>query len=333
MWDPFNLWGRPEDYGVRQIGELNPLIYFTLLLNQAGFSFALSFFIFQVFYFFLGLIGFYLLSLRIFQNKALAYLAMILLMFTTMGSNLFNDIHVINVLVPSIWFFYFLIGFSQHKKTVHLLGLTCSASILIVTFIPFYFLTVLLMVLVGFGLLYSGSLKTIMRGYADFLINHKRVSLFCFLTIALALIPPLMFYLHGQSGEYVYSWRNTGGGSGAMGLSRQAINQSSIAGAFWLTGLFSYLDNLHAGSIFIPIFAFLVGVLGMVTRPTKLLILSLSIFVSLVLISLGDVTPVHGFLFDHIAFFQKFRNLHFLLWLSLPFFILFIVEQFRLLQA
>lgn len=333
LWNPFYAWGRPDYFGQRQIGEFNPFLYISLMLNQAGMSFALSYFIYLICYFFIGVGGFYLLSKSLLKKKSAVYLSTWLFMFSSFGSNLFNDIHIINTVIPAIWFFYFWMEFTKQLKPRFFLGMTFSMMILAVTFIPFYFLCVWMIFLLMYGLIYPKDILKYLHNYFNFCLRHKWLTVFCIFSVAVSLYPAWQIYLDTQQGNFLCSWRGDELGVQAADLSWKMISQSSLAGPFSITGLFSFLHNLRAGSIYIPIFAYIILLFGVFVPLTRRLILLFLVGTTIVLISLGDATPLHHWLYDHLFFVRKFRNLHFLFWFAAPFFILFIAEQFQYLDS
>lgn len=333
LWNPFYAWGRPDYYGQRQTGELNPFLYVSLILNQIGMSFALSYFVYLISYFFFGVWGFYLLSKSLLKEKSAVYLSTWLFMFSSFGSNLFNDIHIMNIVIPTIWFFYFWIEFSKQLKPRFFLGLIFSMMILAVTFIPFYFLCVWMIFLLLCGLIYPRDMHKHLRHYFNFCLKHKWLTVLGIFSMGISLYPAWQIYADAQQGNFFCSWRGDENGSQLADLSLKTISLSSLAGPFSLTGLFSFLDNLRAGSIYVPIFAYIVLLFGVFVPLTRRLILLFLAGTIILLISLGDVTPLHQWLYDHLFFMRKFRNLHFLFWLAVPFLVLFAAEQFQYLNS
>ena len=353
VWNPFNAWGRPDDFNMRIIGEFNPFLYLIGCLTHLGLSFSLAYFIFVVAYYFFGLMGFYLLAKRIFRDEwpsqeapamtpnkgigggAFAYLALILLMFSTQGALLFNDVMIIFIFVPTAWFFYFLVTFTETHHKRDFLGLTFVVMMIATTNLPFYFLTLFLAFLICFCILFFRDLKSILPGYFKFLMGHKILVVFCLLSFGMSLVPELLWYKAATNGEYVFNWRGVSPmSSNVADLTLEAINRSGIVGVISLAGLFSGLNySVHVGFPYIPIFAFLILLLGSAVPVSKRLVLFLSASLLVFLISLGSLTPIHRFLYHHVFFFRLFRNLQFLVWLSVPGLVLFLTEQCRLLLS
>jgi len=329
MWDPFNFWGRPDDFAVRVIGEFNPFLLICAFITKLGISFTNAYAFYSSAYFFTGMYGFYLLSKRIYQNETAAFLALTILLFSSFSTNIFNDILVILMFVPAVWFFTFFISFIGKQERVYFLGMTFCAMMIAVTYIPFYFITVFLFVVIGFGLIHFRKLIDIFGIFYRFALKENFFVSGCTLCLLLALIPGLLWYQASLQGDFVMSWRAGEPASNAAAMSYEGIARSGIAGPITLSGLISDLDYIRAGSFFVPIFAFIILLLGVIVPITGRLILFLFVGTVLLLISLADVTPVHRFLFEHAVIFKYFRNLHYLLWLALPFYTLFAVGQFK----
>jgi len=110
MWDPVRNFGVPIEFFLRRICPYNPLCYLILVLDKIGFGFDSAYLIWITLYYFLGMIGFYLIAKHLFRNKTAAFLAFLILMFSSLGTRLF-DSYINLVIVPMIWFFSFLSRF------------------------------------------------------------------------------------------------------------------------------------------------------------------------------------------------------------------------------
>ena len=103
LWDPFWFNGAPNDFFLRRIGAFNPLYLIILLLKSVGIPYTLSYLWFLAAYYWSGMIAFYLLAMRIYQNRFLAYTGYLILLFSALGTRLF-DSYMMLVTVPLIWF-------------------------------------------------------------------------------------------------------------------------------------------------------------------------------------------------------------------------------------
>ncbi|OGX05390.1 MAG: hypothetical protein A2Z88_00705 [Omnitrophica WOR_2 bacterium GWA2_47_8] len=327
MWNPFNVWGRPDFYSPRMIGEFNPFFHLIYILEKIGFSFGVAYYIFSAFYYVLGMLGLYLLAKRVLNDRAGAYLALLLLLFSTLSFELFNNGVMVSVLFPTIWFFYFLVAFTQTPHRVFLLGLTFTAMLIAVTYLPFYFLTVFLSFLLGFTALYGRLLPSILMSYWKFIKDNKLLVAFCLLS-ALYAMGPGFFWLTGSS-EYFVNWRHATSGSQAAAIPYKVTTAGGYLSYFHWQQLFSDLKSTGLGHIYIPIFAYIILFLSLIVALNRRMVLLFSLSFFIFLISLGDTTPVHKFLYDHAAILKYFRNLHFLVWFFIPPLLIFLGETFK----
>lgn len=331
-WNPFNAWGRPDDFNVRLIGELNPFLYLVLLLNRLGVPVPTAYSLYLISYYFCGMAGFYLLAKRILRDKNMAYIATVLLLFTNLGSNLFNDFGLILITIPIIWFFYFLTAFIQTGQKAFFLGLTFSVMIILTTYLPFFFLTVFFCFLVFFGLFFFREMIAALSQMGRFFRNHKSITILCLAAILLSLMPGLLWYQAAGTDGYIINWRGIETeGMHTANLSLKAINFGGIIGSHTFEGMFTNTQTLNLGMTYVPVFTFLLFLLGAAVPLQRRLILLFGISFSLLFISMGDALPLHGFLHKYIFFFRWFRNLHFVTWLAVPVFILFVVSQLQIL--
>src|SRR5207253_1176852 len=120
---------------------------------------------------------------RLFAEPAVGFLAALLLMFSGMGFQVFVS-YLLFIIVPSIWFVYFLASFFQTigrsegdrrpAARLHLVGLTFCLMLVMSTYIPFYFLTALLTGAAAFCLVYADSLKFMASAAGRFVRANKR---------------------------------------------------------------------------------------------------------------------------------------------------------------
>jgi len=298
-----------------------------------------SYLIFLAFYYFLGMTGFYFLAKRIFRNTPMAFAAYLLLMFSSLGTRLF-DSFIIGIFVPGAWFFYFLTAFTEKPGKRFMLGITFTLMIIVTTYVPFYFVTIFLIFLMCFGVIYFRDLKTIFLKYSCFFKTNKIFSCLCISALLLSLVPGFLFYQESARGEYVLPIRHAGSSiENPLGVRIQTMGGGGIvplAVKESLTlktgqGLFSNLRQYQLGTFYIPVFAYLLLLFGGMTSINKRLVLLAAWGFGIYLISLNDATPLYHFLYDHIFYFKYFRNFEFFLWVVLlPIGILFLVEQFQM---
>ena len=92
LWDPFSFWGKADNLDMRFIGEFNPFLWLYPLFLKLGFSPPQSFIFYAIGYYFIGLIGFYLLAKRIFKDRLLACCAFVLFLFSSEVAPIFNNL-------------------------------------------------------------------------------------------------------------------------------------------------------------------------------------------------------------------------------------------------
>ena len=330
LWDTTRASGIPTSLFLRRIGEFNPIFIVLLVLDKAGLSFTHAYLTFWAFYLFLGLVGFFLLSKRLFNDTRIAYASYLLLMFSSLGTRLF-DSYILIVFIPMVWFFYFLVAFSQKCERYAFLGITMTTMILFTTYVPFYFVTIVLAFLLCWPLIYFRNLKELGRRYITFLKNNKMFVGVCLVILTLSCIPSLLFFQEAREGEFVLPARHFASESkNVLSVHIDSITQGGVAVPNLLDNILVNLQNFKPGILYIPLFAYLILVFGIITRMNKKLFLFFLWAIIIFLVSSVDTTPVYKFLYEHVFFFRYFRNLHFFVWLILlPLLILALGEQFR----
>lgn len=339
LWEHFRQGGVPAEFFMRRIGSFNPLFFIVFVLYKIGLSFPSAYVTFLGLYYLTGMIGFYFLAKKVLRDSTAAFVAYLLLTFSALGTRIFDSYFNL-VLIPMIWFFYFLIAFVERQEKCFLLGLTFTAMILFSTYIPFYFLTIFLLFLVCYVVFYFRNIKIIPRLLLQFSKKNKVFVCFCAFAVVLSLVPGIILQqsLGKEKAEVVlprrhYNYEHTPSpGSSQLSVDIQTIIKWGIMEDIMYSVSFSDLRNFHLAIFYMPIFAYLIFLLGVFTRINKKLAYFF-VFAFLVLI-LGAPHKVsfHNFIREHIFYFKYFRNLHFFLWLVLlPLFVLFLAEQFRLL--
>ncbi len=332
MWDPIRLSGTPTEFFYRRIGEVNPFYMLILLFVKIGVSFDTAYFTFLAGYYFLGMFGFYYIAKRLFSHTYLAFCAYLLLMSSSLATTLFGSF-VMLVLTPSIWFFFFLLDFYTTPNKRSFLGMTICLMIIAITYIPFYFLTTLIVFIFCFSLFYFSCIPRALYIFFGFIARNKWFSLMCVLFLLLAIVPGLLFYVQGYQSELVLPVRTHNALSTHMaevGLQSNAVG--GIATQNILKDLFTNYESMLLGKVYISIWVHLLFLLGLIAakRSPRLMLLALW-GVIIYWISLYDATPIYKFLYEHILFFKYFRNFQFFIWLTLlPVYVLVCVEHLKL---
>jgi len=332
LWDPWWNSGVPAEFFLRRIGNFNPLYLSILLLYKLGLSLKIAYLLFLSFYYFLGMAAFYLIANKIFKNSLAAFLAFLLLTFSSLSAQLFFSF-IVFVFVPIFWFFYFLLAFSESQQKHFFIGMVFTLMIILTTYIPFYFLTMFLLFIICYSALYFRKFKNDIRNCLSFIQRNKKTVIACALILIISLGPGVMLYKSAEGGGITLPARHKDAPTeNVFTIGARKVAGGDISSQIYFNQLISNLDDLKLGVLYIPIFAYLIFLLGLVTRTNKRIIL-LALFGSTIfLIALTDTTPVQKFLYKHIFYFKYIRQSYHFFWFAvLPAFILMISEQFRML--
>ncbi len=332
LWDPFLFWGRPDNIDSRFVGEFNPFLWLYAIFSWLGVSPPSAYAFYSTIYYFVGLIGFYLLAKRFLKDELLAVLGFVALMFSSLAITVFNNYCITLLWVPIVWFFYFLLAFSQDPRRKFILGLTFSIMLLTTTYMPFYFLTIFACFLIGIVLFYFGETKAVLKKSVRFVRENKVFVLLCGLAIGASMIPGILWFLASEKGEYILSWRHAGSDSlNAASMNFDKIASGSIVGPMTFKGLFSDLSHSNQLLFFVSIFVYIVLCLSIINGINRKSLFLIVVGFPLFLLTLTDLTPVLKYLYDHFYIFRLFRNIFYLLYLAIvPLVILFVLEQLRL---
>jgi len=332
LWDSSKHSGLPVEFFLRRIGSFNLLFFLIIILKKIGLPYRLAYLFFLSFYYFLGLIGFFVIANRIFKNFFIAFTAFLLLMFSSLGTRLF-DSYIILTVTPLIWFFCFLILFTQDPKKHTLLGMTFTLMILLTTYIPFYFINILLSFLICFSLFYFNQLQQILKRSLVFFNKKKIFTFMCLICFLFSLMPGILFYIEGGKGEIVIPKRGVKHEEMRDHMVKVDIDTIEDWGVVEDIGYSvaspDYRD-FNFAIVYVPNFIFIILLLGLLSKINKRLVFYMVWGIGLFLIT-SPHAQIYRFLYEHIFYFKYFRNLHFFVWLILlPVFILFTCEQLRL---
>ena len=344
LWEPFISLGRPF-YAISICNLFNPVTQIVPLLKLCGINYAIAFVIYMVVYFFIGCIGFYFLSREILKNRYMAYLAYLAMMFSSLGASMFTQFTFLEIVVPAIWFFYFLLRFARQQNQGNFLGLAFTKMVLISSYLPFYFVTVFLCFLLVFIFLYTRELRKFCISFYKFSIKNWRLSLLGVIGILLAAAPLLAYKVLDSGGDVVAPGRHcqyttaqecydrTMGRQG--GMAYDEITRSGTLGErLDMQYLFGHLDKITYGSdsfLFLPVWVYVLIGLSLFLRLKRLTVLLSSMAILIGLIASGNASGLFGFLYRHIPFFTYFRNLFFLGAFLMPIVILLGLYQLQML--
>ena len=239
----------------------------------------------------------------------MAYLAYLALIFSSLGASMFTQFTFLEMVVPTIWFFFFLLRFARQQNQGNFLGLTFTAMVLISSYLPFYFMTVFLCFLFVFILLYMKEAQKFCIDLYHFFLKYWRLSLFCVIGIFLAAAPLLAYKILDSSGDVVapgrhcqYSsaqecYERTMGRQG--GMSYDEITRSGTLGErVDMQYLFGHLDKITYGSdsfFFIPVWIFVLLGLSFFLPLKRVTILLSTMALLIGLIASGNALACMGF--------------------------------------
>jgi len=333
LWDPFWYQGVPNDFFLRRIGIFNPFYSIIILLESLGLPYVLAWVWFWMGYYLSGMIAFYLLSMRLFNNRFIAYAGYLLLLFSASTVRLFNSFEML-ITIPIIWFFYFLVAFSQTPRKQFFLGMVLFFIILASTYIPFYFLTFFVLFLFLFSLFYAREIPIIISRYAGFFRVNKVLVIISLGVVFLSFLPGAVLMCHSFKQEIVLPLRHGDSSSQIAFSVPPSTLQWSVVEE--LLDSFCFWDLKPKGSlnVYVPFFACVIFGLGLFCRISRLSIFLLVCALSLICIFLPSGPPIYDFLYNHVFFFKTFRNFHFFIWFVLvPIYILFASEHWRMFES
>jgi hypothetical protein len=346
LWDPFVLLGTPF-YAITLCNLFNPAVLLVPLLKWVGFNYYQAFITYMLCYFFTGAIGFYCLAKILFKDKALAYVAFLLLLFSGIGASMFNQLTIVELFVPAVWFFVFLLKFADGFKKSDFLGLTFSAMTVTIAYLPFYFATLLLCFSVLIFVIFFNESKRFVSGLLQFLNLHKGLVAVCILGQCIALTPLVVYKMmddgrdvvspgrHCNYAELVDCYDRTLNEKGGMSY-KESSQGGGLAERVDLRGLISHLDKASYGIdqfFYLPVIVFVLLILSMFALVNRQQCLLAFLAVFLTMVGMGEATPVHRFLYEHLFYFRYFRNLFFFESFIIPLVILFAVGQLKALMS
>jgi len=332
LWDPLWFCGAANNFFLQRMGCFNPFILVTLVFKSMGVPYTIAYLMYLAVYYFVGCVGFYLLARLFLKDKTSAFVAFFLLLFSALGTRIF-DSYMILMFTPIVWFFYFLVSFSEEPKRHSFVGIVFTLVIIFTTYLPFYFLIVLASFLLFHVLFYGKTLRTLFPKYIGFAGRHKILVGVCAVMLLASLTPGYLFFKSAKENtDVVMPARNTNPDAGGLGVQRQDHSNSwaILEEIFFARDYYTDMTQIKFAILYVPLFAYLVFFLGFFTRSNKKLWFLFTWSAGLLILSIPAASPVYGFFYDHVILFKYFRNLHFLLWVALlPIACLLLAEQLK----
>ena len=207
LWDPLWSCGSPNEFFLRRIGPFNPFLLLIIIPYKLGLPYWIAFASFITFYFFLGMAGFYKLALEVLKDKRSALLAFVLLSFSSLGTRVF-DSYIMMFMTPAIWFFYFLFVFGRTFQKYALGGMVFCTMLLMTTYIPFYFIVIVLTFGLFFVPVFPRESKSFVFGLMEFGRRNPFFFLLCVAAVAASCVPGLMFFKQAGQGTFAMPLRH-----------------------------------------------------------------------------------------------------------------------------
>ena len=329
------MWGESTQIFFNYVGIFNPMWLLTVMLNGCGLSFYQAFLFSISFYFWLGQLGFYLLAKTVFQNARAAYFAFILFLFSSVSMSMFAQYHPQLLYIPSIWFFYFLLTFLKQPSRLSWLGITFTAAVILTSYLPFYFLTVLLIIFLFSLIFYSSTIKAAISPSVHFLRANPGLAAFSLGIVVLAFLPGYHAYQSTVNKEIVAPFRNGNveKKTGVELVDYEKVSKNGISSRMDLEDLYANLDIVQYGDdgfFYLSPFFYLLLILGAGLRINRVMAVCGSVSLLLFFFIMTVGTGFHRFVFEHVPYFKLIRNMHFFLPFFIAALILLATEQFRL---
>ena len=329
LWDPVWNSGAPNEFFLRRFGSFNPFYLFVLVFYKCGIPFTSAYLCFLVSYYFLGIVGFYKLSQKIFADNFISLAAALILLFSSLGTRLF-DSYLILTVTPLLWFFYFLISFIQKKTAPFFVGMIWTTMILVTTYIPFYFIIISGTFLLTLLIFYPVKFFQNITGSFSFFRKEKKAACLCLAALCLALAQGAIFFRESKQGGFSLPGRYaTSPQQHVIEVGIKTVTDWAILEDVMYSTAYQDLKRFKFAVIYWPVFFYLVLGLGLLTRLDKKLLFLFVWGVGLFL-AVFPYAPIYPFLYKHALVFKYFRNLHFFFWFALlPIFVLFVSRQLQ----
>lgn len=339
LWEPFIFLGRPFLFLVGS-GLTTPPVFIIIGLKSCGIDYYHAYLIYLVLYYFIGLLGFFLLAKKIFNHELYAWLAYVFLLFSGMGIMVFNQIFSLFVFYPAVWFFYFFISFIKSFKKSDFLGTTASLVILFGSYTPFYFTTLFILFLLHLIILYPKQFIEKSGRTLIFLKNNIFLTIICITAILISIIPLYLFNYLDKNHELISPARHSAAclnkEPACFEGSKMQFNEVSFGGSLMervnIQRIFSHLNKAKYNVddfFYLPFLVYIIILISFFTLFDRFRLLLLSLIVCLFLISMGAGTPFHKLLYDHVFYFKYFRNFFFFMTILMPLIVLFSVSQLK----
>ena len=340
LWDPFVYLGRPF-IGFATSGVLNPLSLLIPLQVLCGIDYYHAYLVYLVVFFFVGALGFFCLVRELFKDEAVAFAGYILFLFSGLAPMVFMQINILLVAVPGIWFFYYALCFLSRPSRLAFLGLTFWAMMVLVSYLPFYFLTVVCLAVFLIPVLCWRSVIPFFSSCRAFMGKERGLVLLAAAGILISAMPLAFSSKMIDTAVFISPSRHscnlyeTDPDKCPRGLEVSFANvavKGSLGERVSPRDFFTHFDKRSYVSddfYYVPVAAYFVMFLGLVLLLDRIRLLLFLMGTAVFFISLGWLTPLFkGFLYL-FPMTYVFRNLFFYLAFLIPLLLLFSLGQMR----
>ncbi|MBF0570866.1 MAG: hypothetical protein HQL12_03240 [Candidatus Omnitrophica bacterium] len=338
LWNPDYSGGVVWNFFLRRMGEFNPFYWIISGLKVFGLGAIEAHLVFLVLYYFLGLVGFWLLA-RLFLKDRLTSTGAYLLLLFCWGGQLFYCFDVLQF-VPLVWFFYFLFVFALEAKKHSFLGVCFTLALIVTTYVPFFPLTVIGSFLFFVFLFYMKESLCFFGTAKNFMRAHKFFTVMSLGFLLLACSLPVNFYFESRGGGFVLPNRHLGAtDKSEVALTTNVSNNEkgiTYANKVWdiiaygnFDKVFSNQKDMTISNFNIAYLFFIVPLLAIINPVSRRSALLLVSWVFLILINITN-GRLYLFVLEHVFFYRYMRMLQLFLWLAVvPMAILMVMEQMR----
>ena len=334
LWNPFLMFGVSQIFYSNFIGVFNPIWLFAFLLNLLGIKIYFAYVYAITCYFFMGTLGFYFLVKTYLKQKQYAYMAFLLLLFSSFGLPIFLDLKYLVIFVPIIWFFYFCLRFYQAQEVFSFVGLSLCVMISATCYFPPYWLTIIAITIVLNILFFPLSFFSAIKALWGFFIRHKIVFMICCFAIGASCTLSIKAFDIVKKKEIVFPYRTNG--LDALSRSGPHVDLERMQGLMLSIEQFSddYLDigpghlsYRDPAPFYVSLFAFIVILLGGLNTFARSIMVKCLFCMILFFIIAVPAAPVFEFLFYHLWGFSLIQGLRSFMPALIMAFIFLAVEQ------
>jgi len=337
FWDPYTLLGTPTDLLFKQAMEYNPILWVMMLFSTLPINFYHAFMAVMVAYFWLGTVGVYCLTKAVSQDRLSAYVAFLVVLFSSTSFIFFTQIKMVIIFVPAVWFAFFMARFLQTFRKSFFVGAVFSLMVVLTSYLPFYTMTVLG---IAGGLWLLLDFKKVL-GVGERMGKFCRNNIFLLAlglsAVGVSLIPATVSFYEDRRSEVVIPSRH--GDDPGQVLSRGL--EFGYSFIIKTGGMIQAMDreifSAHHGIrydndryFYVSLFSYVVFLLSLLTLFNKRMVILIGTGLLLYFISLIEASAVYPFLFKHVFYFKFFRNPYFFLPFIVTVYAMVVGEQFVL---